>query len=139
MLETTKSPVALATVSIVVPRLSLIKVTVAPGMTPPCTSLTVPATVPVVACAAAGGDPANPSTTAAMAATTRLLPGANTENMAPPEKTCAAERVATVELAVRTITHVLRPCLFTPTHQDTPPRHLHGVIVGTSSLPNEAG
>jgi hypothetical protein len=37
----------------VVARESLINVTVAPGITPPCVSLTVPLTVPVTPCAAA--------------------------------------------------------------------------------------
>jgi hypothetical protein len=49
----TKSPVSLARLRSVVPCVSLINVIVAPGMTPPCASLTVPATV-AVACAAAG-------------------------------------------------------------------------------------
>ena len=73
MFGTTKSPVSLDTALKVVPRLSLTSVTVAPGITPPCASFTVPATVDVVACPAAG--PADPSmTTEKMSATTRLLP-----------------------------------------------------------------
>jgi hypothetical protein len=51
----TKSPEALVTTGMeVVPRVSLMSVTVAPGITPPCASFTVPAIVPVVICAAAG-------------------------------------------------------------------------------------
>src|SRR5690348_16785228 len=50
MFEITKSPVAVETVSNVVPLVSLTIVTVAPGMMPPCESFTVPARVPVVAC-----------------------------------------------------------------------------------------
>ena len=51
----TKSPVALVMAgSDRVPRLSLISTTVAPGMTPPCASLTVPDTEPVVTWADAG-------------------------------------------------------------------------------------
>ena len=41
-------------VASVVPRVLLMSVTVAPGMTPPCASLMFPVTVPVVTCAAAG-------------------------------------------------------------------------------------
>ena len=52
MLAKTKSPVSLEmTGAALVPRVSLMSVTVAPAMTPPCESLTVPATVPVVICA----------------------------------------------------------------------------------------
>src|SRR5678815_4772983 len=55
MLTRTKSPVELVTTDgIFVPRASSVRVTVAPGMTPPCASLTVPETVPVVTCARAG-------------------------------------------------------------------------------------
>jgi hypothetical protein len=54
---TTKSPVALVTTgAICVPCASLISVTVAPGTTPPCVSLTVPDTVPVTPCANAAPD-----------------------------------------------------------------------------------
>ena len=57
MLGTTKSPVALVTTgAISVPCASLISVTVAPGTTPPCASLTVPDTVPVTPCANAATD-----------------------------------------------------------------------------------
>ena len=45
------------------PCVSLVRITVAPGMTPPCASLTVPAMVPVVICADA--IEASPSTHAA--------------------------------------------------------------------------
>ena len=41
----TKSPVSFDCVSNVVPRVSLTSVTVAPGMTPPCASFTLPAIV----------------------------------------------------------------------------------------------
>src|SRR4051812_14411430 len=55
MLGTTKSPVALVTAGAeVVPFDWLIEVMVAPGTTAPCVSLTVPLTVPVTPCAAAG-------------------------------------------------------------------------------------
>ena len=37
-----------------VPRVSLVSTTVAPGITPPVESFTVPDTVPVVICASAG-------------------------------------------------------------------------------------
>src|SRR5215203_5422842 len=60
MFEMTKSPVLEDCVSNIVPRLSLITVTAAPGITPPCVSCTVPAIVAVVAWAAA--DDENPST-----------------------------------------------------------------------------
>ena len=51
----TKSPVALVTTgAVLVPRESLTSVTVAPGITAPCASLTVPTTEPVVSCAIAG-------------------------------------------------------------------------------------
>src|SRR4030095_2565089 len=51
----TKSPVALLTTGVdFVPLVSLVNVTVAPGITPPWTSWTVPEPVPVVICADAG-------------------------------------------------------------------------------------
>ncbi len=51
----TKSPVALVIEGTdFVPRPSLMRTTVAPGTTPPVLSLTLPTTVPVVICAAAG-------------------------------------------------------------------------------------
>ena len=51
-LAKTKSPFSLVTTGVDrVPRASLISVTVAPGTTPPCASLTVPSTVPVLTCA----------------------------------------------------------------------------------------
>ena len=51
----TKSPFASVVTGIdLVPRVSLMSVTVAPGITPPCGSFTVPPTEPVVSCAAAG-------------------------------------------------------------------------------------
>ena len=51
----TKSPLSFVTTGADrVPRASLISVTVAPGITPPCASLTVPETVPVLTCADAG-------------------------------------------------------------------------------------
>src|SRR6185503_16214493 len=57
MLGTTKSPVALVTTgAICVPCASLMSVTVAPGTTPPCVSLTVPDTVPVTPCAKAAAE-----------------------------------------------------------------------------------
>ena len=55
-LTNTKSPLAPVTTGAdVVPRVSLVSVTVAPGMTAPWGSLTVPSTVPVVSCARTGG------------------------------------------------------------------------------------
>src|SRR5688572_1993686 len=51
----TYSPLVLVTTGASrVPRVELISVTVAPGMTPPPVSTTVPVTVPVVICAEAG-------------------------------------------------------------------------------------
>src|SRR5678815_1860706 len=55
MLGNTKSPAALVTAGVdLVPRASLISVTDAPGITPPCASLTVPDTAPVTPWADAG-------------------------------------------------------------------------------------
>src|SRR5688572_704072 len=52
MFGNTKSPEALVTTGAeAVPRVSLVRVIVAPGITPPCASLTVPAIVPVTPCA----------------------------------------------------------------------------------------
>ena len=50
----TKLPSTLVCASVVVPRAALTKVTVAPGTTAPCASLTEPETVPVVICAETG-------------------------------------------------------------------------------------
>ena len=50
-----KSPLVFETTTgSCVPRVSLVIATVAPGMTAPCASLTVPVSVPVVTCAATG-------------------------------------------------------------------------------------
>src|ERR1700730_4542888 len=70
MFDTTKSPVVFVVVSKLVPRVSLTMVTTAPGMMPPCPSLTVPATVPVVACAAAND--VNPNAITTRMTATRL-------------------------------------------------------------------
>src|SRR5262245_24201907 len=70
MLTRTKSPVPFVTTGgAFVPRASSVRVIVAPGMTPPCASLTVPETVPVVTCALAGV-----ATMRAMASPTRANP-----------------------------------------------------------------
>src|ERR1700730_4485551 len=90
MFDTTKSPVAPDCVSKVVPRLSLIKVTVAPGIIPPWASFTVPATV-AVACAAA--DDANPGTITVMIAATSRPLHLLTRVMMPPEKESYAARI----------------------------------------------
>src|SRR6476660_421764 len=59
----TKSPVSLVSVGAVfVPYISLMSVTVAPGMTPPCASFTEPKTVAVLTCAATGRAIAQSST-----------------------------------------------------------------------------
>src|SRR5205823_11793026 len=55
-----------------VPRVSLINTTVAPGMTPPCGSFTVPDTVPVVICASAGNETNRSASIAAMPLRTTL-------------------------------------------------------------------
>ena len=62
-----------------VPRVSLVSVTVAPGMTPPCASLTVPVTVPVVSCADAN-DAVHKTV---MKATRNTTPGFRT--ISPPD------------------------------------------------------
>jgi len=73
-------------VSKVVPRVSLIKVMLAPGILPPCVSFTVPAAVPV---AWAAAKDARPIAAAVMIATTRPLD--QLLIMMPPEKDrCAA-------------------------------------------------
>jgi len=57
MLGNTKSPVSFVTAGAdFVPRASLISTTVAPGMTPPCSSRTLPEMVPVVICPNAAVD-----------------------------------------------------------------------------------
>ena len=62
-----KSPlVSVTTSGSFVPRVSLVSVTAAPGMTPPCGSLTVPVTVPVT-CADAVPANAHSAKTAAQA------------------------------------------------------------------------
>src|SRR5687768_2008369 len=55
-----------------VPRASLISTTVALGITPPCSSRTIPVIVPVVICASAA-DAASTHTIAAMAALVQIL------------------------------------------------------------------
>src|SRR5262245_17009050 len=63
---TTKSPSVLVTTGgDLVPRVSLMSVTVAPGITPPWPSLTVPATVAVIVCAGAIAGIANTATATA--------------------------------------------------------------------------
>src|SRR5262245_61742040 len=67
-LTNVKSPASLVITSeSFVPRVSLVSVTVAPGMTAPCESLTVPEIVPVVICADADAAIAQNATTAAAA------------------------------------------------------------------------
>ena len=70
-----KSPVAFVTTGVDrVPRDSLMSVTVAPGITPPCPSFTVPVTVAVVVCAEAGIAIAKKAISAAAKILTLLLP-----------------------------------------------------------------
>ena len=65
-LTTVKLPVSLVKTSgSFVPRVSLVSVTAAPGMTPPCGSLTVPVTVPVTCADAAVAIAKNAKTAAA--------------------------------------------------------------------------
>ena len=69
-----KSPLALVNTSeSCVPRVSLMSVTGAPGMTPPWGSLTVPATEPVVICAEAGTAAAHRAISAIASIMGRLL------------------------------------------------------------------
>src|SRR4051812_9586940 len=57
-----KSPFVAVVVVRLVPRVWLVNATVAPGITPPWPSLTVPATLPVATCAAAVAPPnSNPA------------------------------------------------------------------------------
>src|SRR5688572_12666508 len=70
MFRKMKSPLEADWASNVVPRVSLINVIVAPGITEPCVSFTLPATV-AVACADA--DAVKPSTKTVIAARTRPL------------------------------------------------------------------
>src|SRR5438105_1189133 len=73
MFGMTKSPVEVVTTGDdFVPRASLVATTVAPGMTQPCVSFTVPATEPVVICAQAVGVIAHN----AMIARVRIFPPA---------------------------------------------------------------
>src|SRR5215510_11118577 len=68
-LGTTKSPSAFVTTGgDLVPRVSLMSVTVAPGITPPWPSLTVPATVAVIVCAGAIAGIANTASATATSA-----------------------------------------------------------------------
>src|SRR5436190_7645331 len=62
-----------------VPCVSLMSITAAPGMTPPCGSLTVPVTEAVVICAEAGN--AHISASIATAATLRALLDINSDSL----------------------------------------------------------
>ena len=73
--------VSAVTVASVVPRVLLMSVTVAPGMTPPCASLMFPVTVPVVTCAAAGI--ASAHTAIATASTRRVVLNIRAPPLAP--------------------------------------------------------
>ena len=65
MFGNTNTPASLVTTGAnEVPRVSLLSTTVAPGMTPPCESLTVPLMLPVVICALAGAAAARIATIA---------------------------------------------------------------------------
>jgi hypothetical protein len=73
-LGTTKSPLAFVTATgRRVPRVSLMRVTVAPGMTAPLVSVTVPDTEPVVNCADAGDAAAQMQSAAAATRETHLV------------------------------------------------------------------
>src|SRR5438105_2858073 len=61
-----------------VPLVSLISTTVAPGITPPCASFTVPVTVPVVICASAEDEVMTSASIRPVPATSIL------RNMSPP-------------------------------------------------------
>jgi hypothetical protein len=82
-----KSPlVSVKTSDSLVPRVSLVSDTAAPGITPPCGSLTVPVTVPVTC---ADALPANAQSARTAAASARTL---NT-NIAVPPPNCDRRRL----------------------------------------------
>src|SRR5216110_1127575 len=73
-----------------VPLVSLISTTVAPGITPPCASFTLPDTVPVVICASAGDE-------ASISASSRPAPAESPLRSIFPPTTDATDYMATIE------------------------------------------